>query len=79
MPRGEDLTGQTFGLLYVVGEAPRDHTGRQRYWVRCQCGSAPRMMDRQLLRQGRALSCGCEKASRREEIKRQTYRRIFGR
>jgi hypothetical protein len=54
-----DVTGQRFGRLVVVGDAPRGDNTKHR-WVacRCDCGNdyAVRLAT---LRDGRAKSCGC--------------------
>ncbi len=58
-----DLTGQTFGKLYVLGEAepyvsPKGY--RKTMWkCRCECGNECVAMSSHLL-SGHTLSCGCQ-------------------
>jgi hypothetical protein len=53
-----DLTGQTFGRLFVEGRARLD---RRNYWVcRCECGQT-RLNNTTDLTHGKAKSCGCWK------------------
>jgi hypothetical protein len=52
-----DLTGQTFGRLRVMGEAP-SRKGK-RYWLcSCECGKQTEVRQDNLLR-WRTGSCGC--------------------
>jgi hypothetical protein len=56
----QDLTGQTFGRLTVIGLAQR-HDAKNAYWLcQCACGN-PEQKEVQggSLRGGRVLSCGC--------------------
>ena len=56
----QDLSGQQFGRLTVLGLAQR-HDGKNAYWLcRCSCGN-PLIKEVQggTLRNGRTLSCGC--------------------
>jgi hypothetical protein len=52
-----DLTGQQFGRLTVLSEAPRQN--KQRYWLcRCQCGNEITTRHK-TLQNGCTRSCGC--------------------
>lgn len=58
MPAFNDLTGQTYGRLAVLNRGPNQ--GRQTmWWVRCACGSDPKLVSATHLRQGATKSCGC--------------------
>ena len=57
-----NLTGQTFGRLTVLSEAPsRKNPGgtQHRYWLcQCSCGKKKEIATG-CLRSGRTVSCGC--------------------
>ena len=53
----EDLSGQVFGKLTVIAEAPRRNN--RTYWMcRCECGTELEVLAYSL-KNGRAKSCGC--------------------
>ena len=52
-----DITGQSFGLWFVLGIDPKT-TGHTRYLARCACGTV-RSVDGNTLRAGKSGSCGC--------------------
>lgn len=56
----QDLTGQTFGRLTVIGRAKRmrDRTGRALWDCRCTCGKEVMVMGKSM-RHGFTKSCGC--------------------
>jgi hypothetical protein len=57
-----DMTGRRFGRLLVIRVAPVSKQGCQRcrrWWVKCDCGSAERLVNGTNLRQGKVESCGC--------------------
>ena len=56
----KDLTGKTFGLLYVVGVAEVSRNGHYRYHVRCSCGVEKVILGTHML-QGNTVHCGCSK------------------
>jgi len=56
----KDLTGKTFGLLYVVGVAEVSRNGHYRYHVRCSCGVEKVVLGTHML-QGNTVHCGCSK------------------
>lgn len=62
-PQWKDMTGQRFGRLTVLRIAPVSKalkTSRIRlWWVKCDCGTAERMVSGSCLRQGIVKSCGC--------------------
>jgi hypothetical protein len=58
MGRATDLTGQRFGLLTVVEQAPGRSANRSSLWAcACDCG-AERVMAATALRSGHTRSCG---------------------
>ena len=57
-----DLTGKTFGKLYVVERASNSRTGDTRYHCKCECGKETIVHSAPLL-DGRTRSCGCWKYS----------------
>lgn len=66
----KDITGQRFGRLTAIRIAPvskNHHGGRNRsWWVKCDCGTAERLVAGTNLREGTVKSCGC---LRRETVK----------
>lgn len=66
-----DLTGNTFGRLTVLNEAPK--RGQHRYWV-CQCiCNQITEVSQSNLRAGKSTSCGCYAT----ELAGQTYKSKF--
>lgn len=54
-----EMTGQTFGLLTVLGRAPDKVSAAQAYWqCRCECGQEI-AVNGSSLRRGSTRSCGC--------------------
>ena len=56
-----DLTGQKFGRLTVLGRAPKPEgaTSTSAFWhCICECGTK-KIISGNVLRQGKAKSCGC--------------------
>lgn len=53
----KDLTGKTFGNLYVVGVSEVSRNGHYRYHVRCACGVEKTVLGTHML-QGNTLHCG---------------------
>lgn len=60
MGKFEDLTGQVFGRLVVVGTAPKSRTGLTRWECSCACGKTTSPLASSLKR-GETRSCGCLK------------------
>ena len=59
MPNFRDRTGQRFGRLTALFEAPRKNgTGRVRWLCRCDCGNEKTVSSSDLVG-GRTQSCGC--------------------
>lgn len=54
----KNLTGKTFGHLYVVGVAEVSRNGHYRYHVRCDCGNEKTVFGTHLI-QGNTTHCGC--------------------
>lgn len=55
----KDLTGQTFGDLYVVGISEISRNGHYRYHVRCTCGTEKTVFGTHLI-QEHTKHCGCK-------------------
>ena len=56
----KDLTGKTFGHLYVIGVSDVSRNGHYRYHVRCSCGVEKVVLGTHML-QGNTTHCGCSK------------------
>ncbi len=59
-----DLTGQRFGRLLVIGCMGRNPSGNSRWLCRCDCGNE-KTVTYQNLKNGRTQSCGCLSAGRK--------------
>lgn len=55
----KDLTGKTFGDLYVVGVSEISRNGHYRYHVTCSCGCHKTVLGTHML-QGNTTHCGCK-------------------
>ena len=79
MGKVKDLTGKVFGQLTVLSFSHTTTNGA--YWLcRCTCGTE-KVVPSKLLKNGRAVSCGCRKAQIvRSTIERSIERRreMFG-
>lgn len=56
-----DLTGEKFGRLTVLklAEKPKDSKSTSKFWLcKCECGTE-KVISSNVLRQGKAKSCGC--------------------
>lgn len=72
-----DLTGEKFGRLLVVGKIEKEKH-RENYWkCDCECGGSIETTTN-LLRRGKAKSCGCLKIERREDAGRNLTGFLFG-
>lgn len=61
MGKAIDLTGQRFGRLTVIAKAekPKGSTSTSLFWLcKCDCGTE-KIISGNVLRQGKAQSCGC--------------------
>ena len=58
MPARIDVTGQRFGRLIVLGDAPKKSGERRKVVCACDCGAEIVCEPRQLTR-GKTRSCGC--------------------
>lgn len=56
--KGKDHTGEKFGYLTVIGEAPKNKIPHRRVFVRCECG-VEKSVDLPSLIKGSPRSCGC--------------------
>ena len=59
MGRMNDLTGRTFGLLYVIDRAEDLKPGRPSWNCRCKCGNLVRISSTHLTKANGTKSCGC--------------------
>ena len=64
--KGEDLQGQRFGRVVVVGRGDPDVRGRARWACACDCGEAATILGSSL-KSGRTRSCGCLRVERTRE------------
>ena len=74
-----DLTGQRFGKLVVINRAekPKDSCSTSAFWYcRCDCG-VEKVISGNVLRQGKAKSCGCLNFEKRDND--SLIGKIFGR
>lgn len=70
--RTNDLTGQRFGRLTVIGPSISRLTGKHMLWVcECECGNLSKVKTYNLI-SGETKSCGCY---RRERISKLNDRR----
>ena len=72
-PRTSDLTGKTFGRLYVISFDKYKNVGKfsSAYWnVKCECGTKKSVQAR-FLKNGLTVSCGCFQAERAREINKK--------
>lgn len=75
----QDLTGQQYGYLTVLGKA--DTPGKKRrYWLcRCRCGNE-KIVEESHLKSGHTKSCGCYRREKQRErwldLKGQRYGRL---
>lgn len=59
MGKMNDLTGRTFGLLYVIGRAEDLKPGRPSWNCKCKCGNLVRVSSTNLTKTNGTKSCGC--------------------
>ena len=72
-----DLTGERFGRLTVMGEAPPK--GSKRYWIcKCECGNT-KTVEESHLKSGHTKSCGCYRKDVLRERGRDMAGERFGR
>lgn len=55
----KDLTGKTFGDLFVIGVSEKSRNGHYRYSVRCSCGTHKTIFGTHMLK-GVTTHCGCK-------------------
>lgn len=73
----EDLTGQTFGYLTVLGHT-KAQDGRACWLCRCVCGKEKQVTSHEL-KSGKVKSCGCrqyEKGHHRRDLTGQRFGRL---
>lgn len=59
MGKMNDLTGRTFGLLYVIDRAEDLKPGRPSWNCKCKCGNLVRVSSTNLTKTNGTKSCGC--------------------
>lgn len=59
MGKMNDLTGRTFGLLYVIDRAEDLKPGRPSWNCKCKCGNSVRVSSTNLTKTNGTKSCGC--------------------
>ena len=70
--KDEDLAGQRFGKLTVLGLDPENRTTMRKVICRCDCGNE-RSMDYRRLKRGLATSCGCDRRTAAPEAVLQEW------
>lgn len=60
----DQMTGERFGKLVVLGEDPDNQTTLKKVLCRCDCGNVRSVATRDL-KSGRIISCGCDGTVRR--------------
>lgn len=60
----DQMTGERFGRLVVLGEDPDNQTTLKKVLCRCDCGNVRSVATRDL-KSGRIISCGCDGTVRR--------------
>ena len=55
----DNMIGQKFGFLEVVGEAPKAPDGHRMWFCKCRCGKEGFAVRGDHLRKGATKSCGC--------------------
>ena len=68
MYKHNDLQGQRFGRLYVVGDVGRTKDRHILWYCLCDCGNEVSVSSRDLV-SGHTRSCGCYKRDRMSEVK----------
>lgn len=60
MGRAENLIGQQFGRLLVVGRGENTKSGNAQWWCKCDCGNSElKLVVATRLKNGETRSCGC--------------------
>ena len=58
--KANNLIGQRFGKLTVIGRAENSNTGKTRWLCKCDCGNMKKnSVDSHSLKTGKVKSCGC--------------------
>lgn len=70
--QSEDLSGQSFGKLKVVGYVGKDAFGDSFWQCHCDCGRVAPAVAGNNLKSGRTGSCGCEQHGNRGKAKEYT-------
>jgi len=80
MGKIKDLTGQTFGLLYVIERAEDTKPGRPAWHCQCECGNITTVTSTALLKTGGTKSCGCLRKKQSDsliDLTGQTFGKLF--
>ncbi len=59
MSKFRDLTGETFGMLYVLERAEDIKPGRPMWRCKCECGNTTTISSTSLTKSNGTRSCGC--------------------
>lgn len=75
MGQKENLLGKRFGRLFVIAE--HEHIGVKKKapaWLcQCECGSEPKAIKAEYLKNGDTKSCGCLN----EEVRKENYKKAY--
>jgi hypothetical protein len=67
MPKLVDLAGKKFGRLLVLHRTENRRWGHTSWLCQCECGVEKKVLG-ELLRDGRAVSCGCYGTEQRKKL-----------
>ena len=73
MGRMNELTGRTFGLLYVIDRAEDMKPGRPSWNCRCKCGNLVRISSTHLTKANGTKSCGCNRRVLKHDLTGQEF------
>lgn len=79
MPKPQDILGQKYGRLLVIGATEeKDANGRTLYECQCDCGGTKKV-PAYLLLGGRVTSCGCARKGhvRTREVETERVKQIY--
>lgn len=79
MPKPQDILGQKYGRLLVIGATEeKDANGRTLYECQCDCGGTKKV-PAYLLMSGRVSSCGCARKGhiRTKEVETERVKQIY--
>ena len=80
MGKMKDLTGRTFGMLYVIERTEDIKPGRPAWLCQCDCGNITTVSSTALLKTGGTKSCGCLRHKPSDtliDLTGQTFDKLF--